>query len=63
LALDGADIRQWISSQIPAKHKKCGLDATEELKSPQNAPAKSYSLSTNYPILLIMKMFELIRTQ
>jgi len=24
---------------------------------------KSYSLSTNYPILLIMKMFELIRTE
>jgi hypothetical protein len=38
LALDGADIRQWISSQIPAKHKKCGLDATERPKSLQNCP-------------------------
>jgi hypothetical protein len=38
LALDGADIRQWISSQIPAKHKKCGLDATERPKSLQNRP-------------------------
>jgi hypothetical protein len=29
----GADIRQWIPSSIPAKQKKCGLDATEKPKS------------------------------
>jgi hypothetical protein len=32
----GADTRQWIPSSIPAKDKKCGLDATEKPKNLQN---------------------------
>jgi len=32
-------------------------------QKPAKPAAKTYSLSTNYLILLIMKMFELIRTQ
>jgi hypothetical protein len=36
--IDSANIRQWIRSSIPAKHKKCGLAATESPKSLQNQP-------------------------
>jgi len=57
------DIRQPIPKEIAAKLKKCGLAATESRQKPTKARPKSYFLSTNYRTLLIMKMFELIRTQ
>jgi hypothetical protein len=45
------------------KSQKCGLTATERRQKPVKQGLKSYFLSTNYLNLLIMMMFELIRTQ
>jgi hypothetical protein len=49
--------------QCGRKSQKCGLTATERRQKPVIQGLKSHFPSTNYLNLLIMMMFELIRTQ
>jgi hypothetical protein len=60
---ESADIRQSIPASLAQNAKKCGLPATEQAQKPGTPRSKFYFLSTNYQPLLIMKVFELIRTQ